>query len=74
MLRTVRKTIFPFGLEEGSRWVKAVELFIEEHVKELEDWGFKKADIEAQPKFINKRIAYWNKQEKERKIPQAEFG
>ena len=64
---------FPLAPEEGARWVKAVEPVIEQHVKELEAKGFKRADSEAQLKFIKERIAYWTVQEKERKIPQAEF-
>ena len=61
--------LFPLAPEEAARWVKAVQPVIEQHVKEMEGKGFKRADTEAQLAFIKERIAYWSVQEKERKIP-----
>jgi len=61
--------LIPLAPEEAARWVKAVQPVIEQHVKEMEGKGFKRADTEAQLAFIKERIAYWTVQEKERKIP-----
>jgi TRAP-type C4-dicarboxylate transport system substrate-binding protein len=61
--------IIPLSAEESARWVKAVQPVIDQHVKELEGKGFKRADSEAQVNFIRERIPYWAKQEKQRKIP-----
>ncbi len=61
--------VIPLAPEEAARWVKAAEPVVEQHIKELEAKGFKRADTEAQVKFIRERIVYWGQQEKERKIP-----
>jgi TRAP-type C4-dicarboxylate transport system substrate-binding protein len=63
--------VLPFSEEEGSRWLKAAEPVIEEHIKELEDKGFKRSETEKYLKFIRERVAYWTTKEKELKIPRA---
>jgi len=63
--------IIPLSVEEGKRWVKAAEPVIEEHIKELEGKGFKRADTETQVKFIRERVAYWTKKQDELKIPKG---
>ena len=63
--------IIPLSAEEGKRWVKAAEPVIDEHIKELEGKGFKRAETEAQVKFIRERVAYWTKKQDELKIPKG---
>ena len=71
-LRKQGGQIFSLSPEEGARWVKAAEPVIEQHIKDMEAKGFKKADSEAQVKFIKERITHWTKEEKARNIPRAE--
>jgi hypothetical protein len=37
-------------------------------MKDMETKGYKKAELEEQLKFARDRVAYWSKQEKERKL------
>ncbi len=60
--------IVPLSDAEQQRWVKAAQPVIDKHVKELEAKGNKRADIEKYVKFINERIPYWIKKEKEMKV------
>lgn len=54
--------------EEIKKMQKAVEPVIQAYVKAMEGKGYKKAEMEEQLKFIRERIAYWTKQEKDRKL------
>jgi TRAP-type C4-dicarboxylate transport system substrate-binding protein len=54
--------------EEIKKMQKAVEPVIQAYVKAMEGKGYKKVEMEEQLKFIRERIAYWTKQEKDRKL------
>jgi hypothetical protein len=47
---------------------KAVEPVVQSYMKDMEGKGFKRAELEDQLKFIRERMAYWSKQEKDRKL------
>ncbi|HEX2966998.1 MAG TPA: TRAP transporter substrate-binding protein [Syntrophorhabdaceae bacterium] len=53
---------------ELNKMRKSVEPVIEDFIKDMEGKGYKRADMQAQVKFIRERIAYWTKQEKDRKL------
>ena len=54
--------------EEIQKMKKAVEPVIQNYMKDMEAKGFKKAEMEAQLQYIYERIAYWGKQERDRKL------
>jgi TRAP-type C4-dicarboxylate transport system substrate-binding protein len=54
--------------EEIKKMQKAVEPVIQNYIKDMEGKGYKRADVEEQLKFIRDRIAYWTKQERDRKL------
>jgi TRAP-type C4-dicarboxylate transport system substrate-binding protein len=54
--------------EEIKKMQNAVEPVIDNYMKEMEKKGYKKADLDEQLKFIRERVAYWNRQEKDRKL------
>ncbi len=54
--------------EEIQKMKKAVEPVIQNYMKDMESKGFKKADMDVQLQYIYERIAYWSKQEKDRKL------
>ncbi|HVN96984.1 MAG TPA: TRAP transporter substrate-binding protein [Syntrophorhabdaceae bacterium] len=53
---------------EITKMQKAVEPVIQNYIKDMEGKGFKRADMEAQLAYIRERIAYWGKQETDRKL------
>ncbi len=60
--------MLPIADSEIAKMKKAVEPVIDGYVKDMERKGYKKAETEDQLKFIRERIAYWSKQEKDRKL------
>jgi TRAP-type transport system periplasmic protein len=54
--------------EEIVKMNKAVEPVIQSYMKDMEGKGFKRAELEEQLKFIRERMAYWSKQEKDKKL------
>jgi TRAP-type C4-dicarboxylate transport system substrate-binding protein len=54
--------------EEIKKIAKAVEPVIENYMKEMEAKGFKMGEMDEQLKYIRERLAYWSKQERERKL------
>ena len=52
---------------EITKMQKAVEPVIQNYIKDMEGKGFKRAEMEAQLAYIRERIAYWGKQETDRK-------
>jgi TRAP-type C4-dicarboxylate transport system substrate-binding protein len=54
--------------EELAKMKKAVEPVIQNYMKDMESKGYKRSDMEQQLQFIHERIAYWGKQERERKL------
>ncbi len=53
---------------EIKKMYTAVQPVIAAYIKDMEGKGFKKAEMEEQVKFIRERVAYWTKQEKDRKL------
>ena len=58
--------LIPLSDEEVKRWAKAVEPVIQNFINSMEAKGYKRSDMEEQLKFIRERMAYWEKQEKDR--------
>lgn len=54
--------------EELAKMKKAVEPVIQNYIREMESKGYKRSDMEQQLQFIHERIAYWGRQERERKL------
>ncbi len=54
--------------EEIKKMQKAVGPVIEGYIKAMVSKGYNKAEMEDQLKFIRERIAYWGKQERDRKL------
>ena len=54
--------------EEIKKMQKAVEPVIQNYLKDMEAKGSRGAKWKQQLQFIRERIAYWSKQEKERKL------
>jgi len=54
--------------EEIKKMQKAAEPVIQNYLKEMEGKGFKRNEMERQLQYIRERIAYWAKQERERKL------
>lgn len=63
--------LYPLSDEEVKKWQKAAQSVLEQYTKDLEAKGVKKAETDGCLKFIQERIAYWSKQEKDLKIPSA---
>ncbi len=61
--------IIPLSDAEAAKWIKAVQPVIGEYKKSMVSKGFKEAEVEEWLSFIKKRIAYWQKEEKARKVP-----
>lgn len=62
---------YPLSGQEVAKWQKATNVLMEQYSKDLQAKGIKKSEIDGQRKFIQDRIAYWSKQEKDLKIPSA---
>ena len=54
--------------EEIQKMQKAVEPVIQNYMRDMQGKGYKKAELDDQLKFIRERLAYWAKQEKDRKL------
>jgi len=54
---------------EAAKWIKAVQPVIGEYKKSMVPKGFKEAEVDDWLSFIKERIAYWQKEEKARKVP-----
>ncbi len=54
---------------EAAKWVKAVQPVIGAYKKHMAEEGFKAADVDKWIAFIKERVAYWKKEEAQRKIP-----
>ena len=54
---------------EAAKWVKAVQPVIGAYRKHMTEEGFKATDVDNWIAFIKERIAYWKKEEAQRKIP-----
>ena len=54
--------------EEIQKMQKAVESVVLNYMKDMETKGYKRAELEEQLKFARERVAYWSKQEKDRKL------
>ena len=54
--------------EEIAKMKKAVEPVVTNYMKDMEGKGFKRAEMDEQLKYIYERIAYWSKQERDRKL------
>jgi TRAP-type C4-dicarboxylate transport system substrate-binding protein len=54
---------------EAAKWIKAVEPVTGEYKKSMVPKGYKEADVDNWLSFIKERIAYWQKVEKEKKVP-----
>jgi TRAP-type transport system periplasmic protein len=54
--------------EEIAKMKKAVEPVVTNYMKDMEGKGFKRPEMEEQLKYIYERIAYWSKQERDRKL------
>lgn len=63
--------LYALSDEEVKKWQKASQAVLEQYAKDLEAKGVKKAETDGYLKFIQERIAYWSKQEKDLKIPSA---
>ncbi len=61
--------VIPLSDAETARWVKAVQPIVQDYRKDLTERGYTDKDIDAFYSFIRERAEYWQKQEKERKIP-----
>ncbi len=68
LLQTAGGQMITMPEEEITKMTKAVEPVIQNYMKDMEGKGFKRAEMEEQLKFIRERIAYWGKQEKDRKL------
>ena len=66
--RVLESLLVASSEEEIQKMRKAVEPVIQNFMKDMEAKGFKKAEMEAQLQYIYERIAYWGKQEKDRKL------
>jgi TRAP-type C4-dicarboxylate transport system substrate-binding protein len=51
---------------EAAKWVKAVEPVIDVYKKNMVSKGYKEAEIDGWLKFIEERIGYWHKEQKNR--------
>jgi hypothetical protein len=61
--------VIPLADAEANRWVKAVQPVLADYKKGMIAKGFSGADVDTQIKYIQERIEYWRKAEKERNIP-----
>jgi TRAP-type transport system periplasmic protein len=55
--------------DEVAKWIKAVEPVTGEYKKSMVSKGFKEAEVDDWLGFIKERIAYWQKEEKQKKVP-----
>jgi TRAP-type transport system periplasmic protein len=60
--------IVRFADGDIAKMHKAIEPVIEAYIKDMESKGFKRAELEEQLKYVHERIAYWSKQEQDRKL------
>jgi len=51
---------------EAARWVKAVEPIIASYKKSMAPKGYREAEIDGWLKFVEERIGYWHKEQKNR--------
>ncbi len=61
--------VIPLPDTEAARWVKAVQPVIADFKKNMVGKGFKDAEVDGWLNFIAERIGYWEKAEKQKKIP-----
>ena len=61
--------VIPLSDAEVAKWIKAVEPVIGEYKKSMVPKGYKEAEVDQWLSFIKERIAYWQKAEKEKKVP-----
>jgi TRAP-type C4-dicarboxylate transport system substrate-binding protein len=54
---------------EAAKWIKAVEPVIAAYKNSMAPKGYNAADIDGWLKYIEERIEYWGKVEKQKKIP-----
>jgi TRAP-type C4-dicarboxylate transport system substrate-binding protein len=54
---------------EAAKWIKAVQPVISAYKNSMAPKGYKAADIDGWLKYIEERIGYWEKVEKQKKIP-----
>jgi TRAP-type C4-dicarboxylate transport system substrate-binding protein len=54
--------------EEIAKMKEAVSPVVENYLKDMEDRGFKRTEMDEQVKYIRERIAHWSKQEKTRQL------
>lgn len=54
--------------EEIKKMQKAVEPVIENYMKDMEKKGYKRAELDERLKYIRERVAYWSKQQGDRKL------
>jgi TRAP-type C4-dicarboxylate transport system substrate-binding protein len=69
LFKSVGGQIVPLSDAEAARWVKAVQPVIGDYKKAMVGKGFKEAEVDGWLKFIDERIGYWSKMEKQKKIP-----
>jgi TRAP-type transport system periplasmic protein len=63
----------PLSAAEAARWVKAVQPVLADYKASMVKKGFAAKEIDGYFSYIQERIEYWSKIEKERKIPTASF-
>ena len=61
--------VIPLSDTEAVRWVKAVDPIIGGYKKNMASKGHKNTEVDGWLKYIEERIGYWSKAEKQRKIP-----
>lgn len=61
--------VIPLADAEASRWVKAVQPVLANYKSSMVQKGHSEKEIDGYVSYIQERIGYWSKVEKERKIP-----
>jgi TRAP-type C4-dicarboxylate transport system substrate-binding protein len=54
---------------EAAKWLKVVQPVIGDYKKNMVAKGYKEGEIDDWLKYIEERIGYWSKEEKQKKIP-----
>ncbi len=60
--------VVPISDAEAAKWIKAVEPVIGTYKKNMAAKGYKEADVDGWLKYIKGRIAYWSKEQKQKKV------
>jgi len=68
-LKSAGGQIIPLSDVEAAKWIKSVEPIIGAYTKNMVAKGYKEAEVGGWVKYIQERIEYWKKEEKQRKIP-----